>query len=196
MDIKIQTNNININFKARAGKNLLKYVEKNDFGGDKLKTNKFANLFEQAFKDITENSTIIDINKKKNIIFSNELFPKTKYCDASDNIKFKKKLAKTILNSCSLVIMRGEYALFKNIIIAEVNAGKKLNEIAQIAEQKFINTKSKTRFLEIIQLAKKAKVEYPNLKLDSSIIDYIGMKVAEENYKKDPSFFNFVLKYD
>lgn len=182
MDIK--NINTNIQFKARAGKNLLKYVRQNDFGNDKTKTDRFAKLFEQAFADITEDSTIIDIDRNKNMIFSNSLFPKIKYTDTSAIVKSYKNLAKNILNSCTTVILRGEYALFKNIIIKKINLGKSVEEITKFVEQNFKNHKKLGKFLEILHLAERAKNEFPNQKLNSYTLEYIGMKVAEENFKK------------
>lgn len=194
MDIK--NINTNIQFKARAGKNLLKYVCQNDFGNDKTKTDRFAKLFEQAFADITEDSTIIDIDRNKNMIFSNSLFPKIKYTDTSAIVKSYKNLAKNILNSCTTVILRGEYALFKNIIIKKINLGKSVEEITKFVEQNFKNHKKLENFLEILHLAERAKNEFPNQKLNSYTLEYIGMKVAEENFKKNPSLLDFKLKFD
>ena len=74
--MKINYNNYNITFQAKPGSKLLKSVKK-EFHGDKERTRKFAGLFEDTFTNNTDKNTVIDINKNKNLIFSNNLFPNT-----------------------------------------------------------------------------------------------------------------------
>ena len=62
MDLTI---NNDISFRAKLGKNLLKQINK-EFGHDKIRMNKYVQLFDDTFASNIDKETVIDINKKRN----------------------------------------------------------------------------------------------------------------------------------
>jgi hypothetical protein len=178
MNIIYKYNNDNVDF------NEVRNILIKAFGGRKIDD---KDKVEKAFENTTDNSTVVDIDKNKNLIFSNSLFPRIKY-NYSAWLKYSKSVAKELVNSCTATIARGERMLFKHIIASEINAGKSFEELFNSA-QNFTNPERQNVFLNILSTARRAKVEHPQQKLDISLIDYMDMKIAEENYRKNPPKF-------
>ncbi|MDE6138723.1 MAG: hypothetical protein K2F57_04555 [Candidatus Gastranaerophilales bacterium] len=108
-------------FTAMPGKHLIKYLSKNEFKADKFKIMRFENLFSDAYSNITDHNTVIDIDKKNNLIFSHLVFPNVKYCSKDSRSK-EKMSARSILNECSKTIATGESVLFQQIVKKEVES--------------------------------------------------------------------------
>ncbi len=176
--MKINYNNYNITFQAKPGSKLLKSVKK-EFHGDKERTRKFAGLFEDTFTNNTDKNTVIDINKNKNLIFSNNLFPDMKYCYKT-TLSSDKSLAQSMLNECPKTMARGEVALFRHIISKLFLKDKNFDKIDKIVQSVNINPK----FIENLSTAKKIIAENPTSELSSIEFDVMNMKTAEAELKE------------
>ena len=179
-DFVMQNNfsiNNNITFRAKPEYRLLKQVTK-EFNYDKIKSDKYINLFEDAFKNVTDKNTVIDIDKHYNYIFSNIKFPGIKYCYKSD-IHSSNSLPQKVLNECSKIISNGEIMLFRNIISKIHYKDKTLENIVQKSENENLSTK----FFKQLNLAEKILEKDPNSKLSSLEFDVMDMEHAKDNLK-------------
>ena len=168
--MKTNYNNYNIIFQAKPGSKLLKSVKK-EFHGNIERTQKFSGLFEDTFTCNTDINTVIDIDRNKNLIFSNESFPDIKYCYKT-TLSSDKSLAKSMLKECPKTMARGEVSLFLK--------DKNFDKIDKIAQSVNINPK----FIENLSTAKKIIAENPASKLSSIEFDVMNMKTAEAKLKE------------
>lgn len=166
----------NQSFTAIPGKHLLNYLAKNEFHSDKNKIKKFQTLFSKVFENITDQNTVIDIDKSKNLIFSHLLFPNIKYCYKNSPHK-NKPLSQAILNECSKTIGRGEYLLFENIIRTELKNGNSIDNLRLVVNQKFSDPK---RFIKELSIAEKIKAENPHSELSTYEFSDMTMKIMKE----------------
>lgn len=176
--MEIVLNSCNTSFMASPGPKLLKQVT-NEFKGDKIRVAKFSRLFEDTFLNNTDNNTVIDIDKSRNLIFSNKIFPDIKY-SYHNNSTTKKKLAEYLLNECPKTISWGENSLFRLIISKEFLKGKSFEQMAIIA-QKANLTKT---FRHLLSIAEKIIEANPKSKLHRLEFDIMEMKIAEEKLKE------------
>ena len=176
--MKTNYNNYNIIFQAKPGSKLLKSVKK-EFHGDIERTRKFSGLFEDTFTNNTDKNTVIDIDRNKNLIFSNESFPDIKYCYKT-TLSSDKSLAKSMLKECPKTMARGEVSLFRHIISKMFLKDKNFNKIDTIVQHVSPNPK----FIEILSTAKKIIAENPASKLSSIEFDVMNMKTAEAKLKE------------
>lgn len=187
-----------ISFRAKLGKNILKKVNK-EFKGDKKRVDKYVQLFNDTFVSNIDKETVVDINKNRNLIFSNTNFPNVKY-QLDSQIRETSSIAKTLINECSRTIGSGEIYLFKNIISKYLNKGYDFCELKHLAKN-ICNPKSKEYFLEKIKVAERIKQEFPETKFSETEFDYMqniimqeeaetpGTKIYELIHKLDSSDF-------
>ena len=154
MDITIN----DLSFRAKLGKNIIKKINK-EFNYDKIRTDKFAQLFEDTFVSNLDKETVVDINKKRNFIFSNTNFPEVKYQHIF-KITETGSVARTLINECSRLFGEGENSLFKVIIGKYLSNGKSPEELKELAKN-IITPKSKKSFLEKFKVAE--RMSKPNL---------------------------------
>lgn len=175
MDITIN----DISFRAKLGKNILKKINK-EFNYDKTRTDKFTQLFEDAFVSNIDKETVVDINKNKNFVFSNNNFPDVKY-QHSSKMRKTNDIAKTLINECSRTFGAGEANLFELIIIKYINKGNCVQKIQQLANNAITNLKSKDCFLENLKAAERLKEEQPNSKLNKYSLNDMKIKIMQED---------------
>lgn len=174
MDITIN----NLSFRAKLGKNILKKVNK-EFYGDKTKVEKYLQLFDDTFISNIDKETVVDINKNKNFVFSNNSFPNVKYQHYS-KVREVNNIAKVLINECSRIFVGGESSLFKIIICKYMNNGVEPQHLRQLADKVLTNAKSKESFLEIIKVAERIKKDYPDSKFSSDEFDYFHNVIMQE----------------
>lgn len=102
-------------FKARPGHTMLKFISK-EFNGDKNKIEKFKKLFENVHQQYTNKNTIIDIDSRGNLIYSNTSFPGIIYCYKT-NSSHQSSLSEKLLNECPKTIASGENTFFHHVIV-------------------------------------------------------------------------------
>ncbi|CCY63616.1 unknown [Clostridium sp. CAG:967] len=168
-------------FKAKPGKHLINYLSKNEFNSEKIKISKFENLFSDAFANITDNNTIIDIDKNKNLIYSHLCFPNIKYCYKIYNNR-ENFSAQSILNECSKTIATGETVLFQHIIKTEVENGNSLKQLRTKIQTHFSEPK---KFLKTLNVAERIKLEFPNSKLNNEEFERMRMQIGNEYLKSN-----------
>lgn len=180
----------NTSFTAKTGKHLIAYISKNEFNADKAKIIKFKKLFSDAFVNITDNNTIIDIDKKHNLIFSHLAFPNISYC--YKNSHSKKISVRSILNECSKTIATGESKLFEQIISNKIQKGLSFQELKNIVENTFSKPE---KFLKTLQVAERIKLKNPNSKLNNNEFILMNMEIANEylKYNNDKSIKEIAL---
>lgn len=166
-----------ISFRAKLGKNILKRVNK-EFCGDKTRVEKYIQLFEDTYASNIDKETVVDINKNRNFVFSNNSFPNIKY-QHSSKMRKTASVAKTLINECSRVFGGGENSLFKVIIRKFLNNGKGTEELKYLAKNIY-NQKSRKSFLEKIKIAERIKKEYPDTKFSGDEFDYIQNVIMQE----------------
>lgn len=166
-----------MSFRAKLGKNIIKQVNR-EFNNDKTKLDKYTHLFEDAFASNIDKETVVDINKNRNFVFSNNNFPDVKY---QHSIKMKKtdSMAKALINECFKLFGEGEYGLFKVIICKYANKNTDFHKLEQYAES-IINSKSRESFLEKIKVAERFKKEYPDSKISREGFDYMQNIIMQE----------------
>ena len=174
MDITIN----DISFRAKLGKNILKKVNK-EFCGDKTRVEKYVQLFDDTFISNIDKETVVDINKNKNFVFSNNSFPDVKYQHYS-KMKKTNSIAKALINECSKVFGGGEGSLFKIIICKYMNKGVEPQKLRQFADKVLTNAKSKESFLEKIKVAERIKKDYPDSKFSPDEFDYVQNVMMQE----------------
>ena len=174
MDITIN----DLSFRAKLGKNIIKKINK-EFNYDKTRTDKFAQLFEDTFVSNLDKETVVDINKKRNFIFSNTNFPEVKYQHYS-KVREINNIAKALINECSRIFVGGESSLFKIIICKYMNNGVEPQHLRQLADKVLTNAKSKESFLEKIKVAERIKKDYPDSKFSSDEFDYVQNVIMQE----------------
>lgn len=167
-----------ISFQARAGKNVLKIVKK-EFNGDKIRTAKFEQLFEDTFAKNLDENTIIDLDKNNKYIFSHPAFPKIKHKSPEKPV-FKKSFANSLLTECPKILGSIEIKMLRTIIAKSIKSGRSFEDLENFAQKIFKNEKSKENFLENLNLAKRIKKEYPKSKLKDFEFDYMLNVVLEE----------------
>ncbi len=181
--MEIQNKKIYVpSFRAKPGKHLIAYFSKNEFNADKSKIEKFEKLFSDAFANITDEETIIDINKKNNLIFSHFAFPNTKYCYKDSHAR--EISVRSILNECSKTIATGESKLFQHIIRSEIERGKSFEELKKIIETLIHEPK---KFLKTLYIAGRIKLKDPNSKLNNYEFNIMDMEIAEEYLQNNKS---------
>lgn len=168
----------NVSFRAKLGKNILKRVNK-EFCGDKTRVEKYVQLFDDTFASNIDKETVVDINKNKNFVFSNNHFPNIKYQHRS-KMRETGSVAKTLINECSRIFGGGENSLFKIIICKYLNKGIAPQKMREFADKFFTNTKSKESFLEKIKVAERIKEEYPDTKFSKDEFDYVQNIILQE----------------
>lgn len=169
--------NNNISFQAKLGNNILKKVNK-EFCGDKLRVDKYVQLFEDTFASNIDKETVIDINKYDKLFFSHTAFPNVKYQNNS-KVLVKNSFAKTLINECSRTFGGSERDLFKIIIIKYLNKGLGIQKLIQSAD-KISNPKSKESFFDSIKVAQRLEKEYPNSKITRKEFDYMQNIIMQE----------------
>ena len=170
----------NVSFRAKLGKNILKRVNK-EFCGDKTRVEKYLQLFDETFSSNIDKETVIDINKNRNFIFSNNNFQGFKFQHRS-KMRETDTPAKTLVNECSKIFVDGEICLFKSIIGKYFNKGKYFSELELLAEKLF-SPKSRENFLEKVNVAKRIKKELPDAKFSQDEFDYIQNVILQEEAK-------------
>ena len=173
MDITIN----NLSFRAKPGKNILKLVNR-EFNNDKTKLNKYVRLFEDTFESNLDKETVVDINKNRHFVFSNNSFPVIKY-QHSSKMKVSNSYAQTFINECSRIFGSGEIDLFKVIIRKHLNNGNSTEGLKQLAK-KILNPKSREYFDEYIKVAERIKKEFPDSKISKEEFDYIQNIIMQE----------------
>lgn len=168
----------NIVFQATAGSKLLKHVEK-EFNGDKVRTQKFAKLFAAAFEVYTDKNTVIDADKRRNLIFSNSAFPDFKYCYKVKESN-EKSMAHKLLNECSKIIHGGEQFLFRLIISKMFKKYKSFTQLEVTAKKWEV----KDNFFKELSVARRIVKENPDSKLSNIEFDWMEMKIEQENIKE------------
>lgn len=173
--MKIQTTDNITPFKANPGQNILYQVEQ-EFNGNKIKIEKFMQLFQDSFKRLDTN-TIVDMDKYGNYRISHKNFP---------GILIKKNLktnpqtifAKKVLNTCEANLLRMEENLLKKVISVLVNSGKDFEEISNIGLNRLDRGYLKSEFLKLIDIAKRIKEKNPQSRL--TLKDFYYEKVLKE----------------
>ncbi len=190
MDITIN----DLSFRAKLGKNIIKKINK-EFNYDKIRTDKFAQLFEDTFVSNLDKETVVDINKKRNFIFSNTNFPEVKYQHIF-KITETGSVARTLINECSRLFGEGENSLFKVIIGKYLSNGKSPEELKELAKN-IITPKSKKSFLEKFKVAERIKKEYPDTKYSKDEFTYIeNLMLQEEAETPGTELYNLVHSLD
>ncbi len=174
MDLTI---NNDISFRAKLGKNVLKRVNK-EFCGNKTRVEKYIQLFEDTFESNVDKETVVDINRNRIFIFSNNSFPDIKY-QHSSKIKISGNIAKTLINECSRIFGSGEIDLFKLIIRKHLNNEKDTEKLKQLAN-KIRNPKSRAYFDEYVKIAERIKKEFPDSKFSREEFDYFQNIIMQE----------------
>ena len=173
MDITIN----DLSFRAKLGKNILKKIDK-EFNYDKTKLDKYVQLFKDTFESNLDKETVVDINRNRNFVFSNNNFPDIKY-QHSSKMKISESVAKTLINECSRIFGGGEIDLFKVVIRKHLNNGKDTEGLKQLAN-KIHNPKSREYFDEYIKVAERIKKEFPDSKISREEFDYIQNIIMQE----------------
>ena len=190
MDITIN----DFSFRANLGKNIIKKIYK-EFNYDKTRTDKFAQLFEDTFVSNLDKETVVDINKKRNFIFSNTNFPEVKYQHIFKMTETE-SVARTLINECSRIFGEGENSLFKVILGKYLSNGKTPEELKELAKN-IITPKSKKSFLEKIKVAERIKKEYPDTKYSKDEFTYIeNLMLQEEAETPGTELYNLVHSLD
>ena len=166
-----------ISFRAKIGKNLLKKIYE-EFGHDKVRTDKYVRLFDETFVRNIDKETVVDINKNRNFIFSNDNFQGVKFQHRS-KMRKTESAAKTLINECSRIFGGGENDLFKVIIRKCLEKGANFSELRKLAE-KITNPKSREFFLEKVKAAERLKKENPETKFSLDELDYIQNVIIQE----------------
>ena len=174
MDLTI---NNDISFHAKLGKNILKRVNK-EFCGDKARIEKYIQLFHDTFESNIDKETVVDINKKRNFIFSNTNFPEVKYQHIFKMTETG-SVARTLINECSRIFGSGEIDLFKLIIRKHLNNEKDTEKLKQLAN-KIRNPKSRAYFDEYVKIAERIKKEFPDSKFSREEFDYFQNIIMQE----------------
>ena len=191
MDLTI---NNDISCRAKLGKNLLKQINK-EFGHDKIRMNKYVQLFDDTFASNIDKETVIDINKKRNFVFGNTNFPDVKY-QHSSKMTETVSVAKTLINECSRIFGGGESYLFKVIIGKYLSKGKNPEELKELAKN-IITPKSRKSFLEKIKIAERIKKEYPDTKFSKDEFAYVeNIMLQEEAETPGTELYNLVHSLD
>lgn len=177
MDLTIN----NLSFRAKLGKNIVKRINK-EFCGDKVRVEKYIQLFDDTFALNIDKETVIDINKSKNFVFSNNNFPNVKY-QHSSKMRETGSIAKALINECSKIFGGGESSLFKIILCKYMKEGIELQKVRKFADKVFTNTKSKESFLEKIKIAERIRKDYPNSKFSQDEFDYVQNIIMQEEAK-------------
>ena len=123
----------NVSFRAKIGKNLLKQIDK-EFGHDEFRVGKYVQLFDDTFVQNIDKETVVDINKNRNFIFSNDNFQGVKLQYYS-KMKQTNSVAKALINECSRIFGSGENILFKIIMSKYLAKGVDFCELKKLAEK-------------------------------------------------------------
>ena len=166
-----------ISFRAKIGKNLLKKINE-EFGHDKVRTDKYVQLFDETFARNIDKETVVDINKNRKFIFSNDNFQGVKFQHRS-KMRKTESAAKTLINECSRIFGGGENDLFKVITRKYLEKGADFSELKKLAE-KITNPKSREFFLEKVKAAERLKKENPETKFSFDEFDYIQNVIIQE----------------
>ena len=167
-----------LSFRAKLGKNILKKVNK-EFCGDKIRVEKYVQLFDDTFASNIDKETVVDINKNKNFVFSNNSFPDVKYQHYS-KMRKANNIAKALINECSKIFGGGESSLFKIIICKYMNNGVEPQKLRQFAEKVLTNAKSKEKKKKKIKVAERIKKDYPDSKFSQDEFDYVQNVIMQE----------------
>lgn len=175
MDVYLQSQGLS--FKARPGTKVLNKVSK-EYQGNKAKIDKFKYLFEIAHDKYTNKNTIIDVDKKGNLIYSNDSFPNIKYCYKIDNIN-NLPLSERLINECSKIIATGESDFFHHTILQLLKSGVSISELKTKAK----NEQLGKTFSNLLYLAEKILQDEPKSKLTKLEFDIMQMKINDEKIK-------------
>lgn len=167
---------------ANPGPRLLRYLEKNEFAGNKDKTQKFAALFKQTFDNITDKGTTIDIDKNLDFVYFHQLSPYIKYCQKTP-LKKLQLTAKSMLNSCTKTIMQGEYLMFRNLLSQKARTGKDLS-LLRGGSEVITNPDVKEKYLETVEILERLKKENQETLFTKDEFDAEVIKKMEEDAKK------------
>lgn len=176
-----------ISFNAIPGHKMLKEVNK-EFSGDKAKLDKFKKVFENVYEQQTCKNTVIDIDKRGNLIYYNNCFPNIKYCyktSGSNNLALSEKM----INECPKTIARGEHAYFHHVIAKLLKTGSSIEELRQKANEENLGKP----FINLLSTAERILKENPKSGLTELDFNIMDMKIAEEkmkNFKGD--FFDMI----
>jgi len=170
-------NHSNISFQAKVGPKLLNEVSK-EFGGCQPSVDKFTDLFEKVYSNLLDNNTVIDINRDKRYIMSHIAFPDI-LCELRESILPYKSLPEAIITECPKIFGYGEKILFQQIT-AKLADKMSLDKLEMLAKSKVLTPKNQNEFLEIINTAKRIKVEKPNSKLTNLEFEIMENKIFQE----------------
>lgn len=170
-------------FHAKLGNKLIKTVQK-EFNNDSNKMRKFEKLFTDTYEKNLDPNTVVDINDKRNWIFSHTAFPNIKFCK-KNFLNKDKSIAHNLITECTKVIGNGEFQLLRTIISKSANNGKNFDEIRKLSE-KITNPKRKKDFLEEIAIAERIKKENPSSKLTLPEFTFMSNKIGTEKLQ-DPN---------
>lgn len=175
MNIYLQSQSLS--FKARPGKKVLNKVSK-EYHGNKTKIDKFKYLFEIAHDKYTNKNTIIDIDRKGNLIYSHDSFPNIKYCHKTNNTN-NFPLSERMINECSKIIATGESDFFHHTILQFLKSGVSISEL----KTKAMNEQLGKTFSNLLCVAEKILKDNPKSELTKLEFDSMQMKIDYEKIK-------------
>ena len=175
-------------FKARPGHTMLKFISK-EFNGDKNKIEKFKKLFENVHQQYTNKNTIIDIDSRGNLIYSNTSFPGIKYCYKT-NSSHQSSLSEKLLNECPKTIASGENTFFHQVIVKLLKKGVLISELREKADTDLLGKS----FNNLLSIAERILKENPKSKLTKIEFDAMDSKMVEEKMRKFKGSFWDLIK--
>ena len=168
--MEISSNNSGLYFGTRLGSNLKQYLKTYEFGECQYRMKKFEQVFHDTFDSSMEDTTVIEMNKRGGLDIINTVFPKFKM--ALKLIHKKGKLSENIMSEPAMNYGTSEYLLFQKIISGEVQKGKTLSQIKEIAEKNF-SSERKDYFFDLLYAAERIRKENPHSKL--SYLEFSAM---------------------
>lgn len=169
--------NTTLSFRAKVGSRLLNTVRQ-EFGGNQTKVDKFVDLFEKTFFNVLDENTVVNIDKKNRYVFSHLSFPKVSWV-SKRLISHNPSISENIITECPKIFGVGEDLLFKNIV--RKNTDKMYTgELEKFVKNEFKIPKNQKKFLEIINCAKRIKVESPEAKLTNIDFEIMENKILQE----------------
>ena len=178
--MKITDCNTNLSFNAQIGDNLLKSIN-DEFCNNTTKIAKFKNLFDTTYRNVVDESTVIDINSERRYLLSHEFFPDISLILRQHVLK-ERPLAEAIIVECPKTFGWGENLLFKKIIREKLKQFD-FQELESIAEVAIKNDKNRKYFLEIIECARRIISENPSSELSDSEFEIMENKILQEKFE-------------
>ena len=170
----------NISFSAIPGPEVLRRVGK-ECGGNEARVMKFEKIFKATFADNLDENTVIDVDKRKRLIFSHIKFPDVLFKSGQKLDEGRgSNFPESMIMACPVTLKKLEHKMIRKIIADSINSGIGFNELSESVNVNIKNKSTKKYFLDNIKIAQRIKENNPKSTLTFDEFDEMEMIVFNE----------------